>query len=415
MQLPAQYVPRTLEKEIQAAIRMPEIVAVIGARQCGKTTLLHRIAHGLEAEKKSVVDFEDRDDLALFTDDIKGFAKLYVEGRDYLFIDEFQYAEDGGKNLKYLYDTYPAKIFITGSSATELSVQSIQHLVGRIFVFELYSFSFQEYLSCKESALTGFLTGELEPGSEIIRRINGHFRDYLIYGGYPRAVLASTAEEKELVLRNIFNTYLLRDIKQILNYRDDFKLTKLIHALALQVGRTCNYRELSTLTGFNHGDLLDALNILVKTFVIVESRPFFTNKRLELVKAPKLFFLDNGFRNATIKNFQPCESRTDTGILNENYLAAELAKRGGGLRFWRTKSKAEVDFVIEAQDQVVPVEVKSALTRPAVTRSFRSFLEKYRPARAFVTSDELLAEREIAGSHVRFVPHWYLPSQQDLR
>lgn len=408
------YIPRTLEKDIRTALHMPEIVAIVGPRQCGKTTLLRHIADDLKEEKPSFVDFEDRDDLALFTNDIKGFAKLYVEGRNFLFIDEFQYAEEGGKNLKYLYDTHPVKIFITGSSATELSVQSIRHLVGRIFVFDLYPFSFREYLSYKENELTSFLTGEIEPGREIIKRIDVHFREYLIYGGYPRAALASTSEEKELVLKNIFNTYLLRDIREILNFRDDFKLTKLIHALALQIGSTCNYRELSTLTGFRYGDLLEALNILIKTFVIAESRPFYTNKRLELVKAPKLFFLDNGFRNVAIKSLQRSDQRADTGVLNENFLAAELVRYSDGLRFWRTKSKAEVDFIIEAQNQIIPIEVKSALKRPAVSRSFRSFLEKYRPARGFVTSNELLAEREIADSHVRFVPHWYLFSEDFL-
>ena len=405
------YVPRTLEKNILTTLRMPEIIAIVGPRQCGKTTLLRHIADDLKAEKLSFVDFEDRDDLSLFTNDIKGFAKLYVEGRNFLFIDEFQYAEEGGKNLKYLYDTHPIKIFITGSSATELSIQSIRHLVGRIFVFELYPFSFREYLSYKEGELTRFLTGEIEPGREMIKRIDVHFREYLIYGGYPRAALASTSEEKELVLSNIFNTYLLREIREILNFRDDFKLTQLIHALALQIGSTCNYRELSTLTGFRYGDLLEALNVLKKTFVVAESRPFYTNKRLELVKAPKLFFLDNGFRNVAIKNFQPGGQRTDTGALSENFLAAELVKYSDGLCFWRTKSKAEVDFVVEAHNQVIPIEVKSGLKKPAISRSFRSFLEKYRPAKGFVTSNELLAEREIADSRVHFVPHWYLFSE----
>ncbi len=403
------YVPRTLEKELQAVIQVPEIVAIVGPRQCGKTTLLHRMAEGLATEKLRIVDFEDREDLALFTNDIKAFAKLYVEGQDYLFIDEFQYAEEGGKNLKYLYDTYPVKIFITGSSATELSVQSIRHLVGRIFVFELYPFSFKEYLGYKEKELDVFLASENAFGSEICEKINRHFREYLIYGGYPRAALAPVVKERELVLKNIFNTYLLRDIKEILNYRDDFKLMKLIRALALQISSTCSYRELSTLTGLGYGHLLEALNILVKTFVIAESRPFYTNKRLELVKVPKLFFLDNGFRNAAIQNFQGVESRTDMGALKENFIATELAKCGYSLRFWRTKSKAEVDFIIEMRGEVIPVEVKSGLKRPAITRSFRSFIEKYHPAQAFVATDELLAEKEIAATRVRFVPHWYLP------
>ena len=118
-----EYIPRDLEKDLESALSMPEIVAVVGPRQCGKTTLLQHIARKFDPADRILVDFEDRDDLHLFVSDIKGFAELYVKGRNYLFIDEFQYAADGGKNLKYLYDHFSVKIFITGSSATELSVQ----------------------------------------------------------------------------------------------------------------------------------------------------------------------------------------------------------------------------------------------------------------------------------------------------
>jgi predicted AAA+ superfamily ATPase len=150
-------------------------------------------------------------------DDIKAFAEPHVQGQDFLFIDEFQYAADGGKNLKYIYDHFPVKIFITGSSSTELSLQRIQYLVGRIFVFNLYPFSFKEYLLYTEPKLAQLIDGRPEIGLEIIKRVNSHYADFQIYGGYPRVVLSSTNKEKETVIKNIFNTYLLREINQILN------------------------------------------------------------------------------------------------------------------------------------------------------------------------------------------------------
>jgi predicted AAA+ superfamily ATPase len=137
------YIPRVLENQINNFLGSSEIIAIIGPRQCGKTTSLHHIAVKLGFSKTGIIDFEDRDELNLFMHDIKAFAELHVQGYDFLFIDEFQYAANGGKNLKYIYDHFPVKIFITGSSATELSVQSIQYLVGRIFVFNLYPFSFK--------------------------------------------------------------------------------------------------------------------------------------------------------------------------------------------------------------------------------------------------------------------------------
>ena len=406
------YIPRILENRIDDYVKSPEIIAIIGPRQCGKTTLLHHIAANLNFTKTGIIDFEDRDELNLFMHDIKAFANLHVKGQNFLFIDEFQYATGGGKNLKYIYDHFPVKIFITGSSSTELSVQSIQYLVGRIFVFNLYPFSFKEYLRFKEPKLEQLIDGRPKIGPEIIKRINSHYADFQIYGGYPRVALSSTNQEKETVIKNIFNTYLLREINQILNYRDEFKLTRLINALALQIGSSTNYNELSSVTGFKHKELLEAIDILEKTFVIHRSTPFYKNKRLELVKSPKFFFVDNGFRNMAIKNFLPASSRTDIGALNENYIATELVKKGYSIRYWRTKSKAEVDFIIEDQGDVIPLEVKTTLNKPSVSRSFRSFLEKYQPPRGYITSQQLYDDISVNDIPVSIVPHWYLDPQR---
>ena len=405
------YIPRILENRIDDYVKSPEIIAIIGPRQCGKTTLLHHIAANLNFTKTGIIDFEDRDELNLFMHDIKAFANLHVKGQNFLFIDEFQYATGGGKNLKYIYDHFPVKIFITGSSSTELSVQSIQYLVGRIFVFNLYPFSFKEYLRFKEPKLEQLIDGRPKIGPEIIKRINSHYADFQIYGGYPRVALSSTNQEKETVIKNIFNTYLLREINQILNYRDEFKLTRLINALALQIGSSTNYNELSSVTGFKHKELLEAIDILEKTFVIHRSTPFYKNKRLELVKSPKFFFVDNGFRNMAIKNFLPASSRTDIGAINENYIATELVKKGYSIRNWRTKSKAEVDFIIEDQGDAIPLEVKTTLNKPSVSRSFRSFLEKYQPPRGYITSQQLYDDISVNDIPVSIVPHWYLDPQ----
>jgi len=123
--------------------------------------------------------------------------------------------------------------------------------------------------------------------------------------------------------------------------------------------------------------LIEALDILRYTFVIAPCRPFYTNKRLELTKSPKFYFV-----------------------------AAELLKKEVALRYWRTKSKAEVDFIIESQGNQVPVEVKSTLKNPAITRSFRSFLKKYNPPRAVVASENLYANKVIADTSVHFRPLW---------
>jgi predicted AAA+ superfamily ATPase len=108
-----------------------------------------------------------------------------------------------------------------------------------------------------------------------------------------------------------------------------------------------------------------------------------------------------------IKNFLLASSRTDTGALNENFVSTELVKKRYTIRYWRTKSKTEVDFIIEDRGDVIPLEVKTTLSKPSVLRSFRSFLDKYSPSRGFITSLQLYDEIRVNDIPVKMVPHWY--------
>lgn len=386
------YIYRFLEKSIRKYLGKKEIISVVGPRQSGKTTMLRNIFNGLK--NAIFLDFEDRETLELFNEDIKSFIELYVKKYDYLFIDEFQYAKEGGKNLKYIYDNYKIKIVVSGSSVSGLSIQSIKYLVGRIFVFNLHPFSFEEFLNYKEPELYTKIYSRRKLSKPIIERIIPYFSEFCIFGGYPRVILTKDKEEKETILRNIYNTYFLKEIKEILNLPEDYKLSKLINALALQIGSIINYNELSNISGFNHKDLLNYLNVLEKTFICLRSRPFYTNKRTELVKAPKMFFLDSGFRNIVIKNFQPIKFRQDKGALYENFIASEIAKKNIDIKYWRTKSKAEVDFVIEKNGSPMPLEVKSDLKKTKLTKSFLSFLEKYKPKKGLVLSESLFNDKD---------------------
>ena len=399
------YVDRELEKKVVSYLKRREILAMVGTRQCGKTTLMKHIFRKLV--KAKFISFEDRNTLDVFTNDIKLFIKNFVDGTKYLFIDEFQYAKNGGKQLKFVYDTCNTKIIISGSSAAELSVQSIKFLVGRILVFTLSPFSFKEFLKHKDKGLyDAFRNKKLSKIS--IKMINKLYEEYITFGGYPAVVISRTRQEKIDVLRNIFNTYLLREIKEILQISDDFKISKLIKALSLQIGSIVNYNELSSLTGFDYPELIRYLGILKKTFICLESRPFFRNKRKEIVKAPRLYFLDNGFRNIAINNFSDIDLRVDKGPLNENFAASEIFKGGYELQYWRTKAGAEVDFVVEKGGKTIPIEVKSALKGIKFTRSFRNFVSEYGPERGIILSKELLVKAAVGKSKIHFVPIFFI-------
>lgn len=395
------YIPRLLEAKVKKYINTKEIIAILGPRQSGKTTIMNKIASDLKEVK--FISFEDREILELFVQDIKGFVKLYVEGYKYLFIDEVQYAKDGGKQLKYIYDTHKIKMFISGSSASELSINSIKYLTGRVFLFNLYPLSFEEVLEYKNPKLYSLYKTKTysEP---VLKSINEYYKEFIIFGGYPRVVISKNNDEKIEVLKGIYNTYFLKEIKEILQLPDDFKLSKLIKSLAINCCGLINYDSLSSSTGFDHKDLLKNLNILNKTYITMESKPFFTNKNKELVKTPKYFFLDNGFRNYVLGNFQDVDSRTDAGDLNENFVASEIYKCDFELHYWRTKAKAEVDFIIEKNSTLTPIEVKSTLTRDNLTRSLGNYILEYSPNKVFVLSYDYQDKKDEQTSKVYFKP-----------
>jgi len=398
------YIHRFLEKKIDKYLDKKEIIAILGARQCGKTTLMKHVFEKIKKPKKAIfISFEDREILELFIKDIKEFVDRYIREVDFLFIDEFQYAKQGGKQLKYIYDAYDTKIIISGSSAPDLSIQSIKYLVGRIFVFQLNPFSFDEYLQYKDTKIyNSYLKKDLsEP---VIKTINSYYDEFVIYGGYPRVIISKDKGEKEEVLKGIYNTYFLKEIKEILQLQTDFKLSKLIKILALQIGGLANYNELSSTVSMDYHDLLKHLNILKQTFIILESRPFFTNKKKELVKSPKIFFLDNGLRNFIIRNFQKLNDRTDYGNLNENFIASELIKNEIDLKYWRTKVGAEVDFIYERNGKIIPIEVKSNLISPKITRSYRNFLQEYKSKKGFVFSKNYFFKKKFKEATIFFYP-----------
>ncbi|MCK5107924.1 MAG: ATP-binding protein, partial [Nanoarchaeota archaeon] len=309
------YIKRELEEIIKKYLKHKEIIAVIGTRQCGKTTLVKHILKDIK--KVNQITFEDIKTKNLFETDIDSFIELHIKEYDYLFIDEVQYSKDNGQKLKYIYDTSNIKIIISGSSSPDLSIHSLKYLVGRIFIFELYPFSFKEFLSYKNPELISIFNKK-KYGTEILSQLNKYLEEFLSYGGYPAVVLTESKESKKLILKNIFNTYILREIKEILELSENDKLVLLLKSFSLQIGNLINYTELSNITGFDFNTLKKYIKILEDTFICMRCLPFYTNKRTEIIKSPKIYFLDYGFRNICIDNFS--KERTDKGQIYENLI-----------------------------------------------------------------------------------------------
>ena len=365
------YIKRNLEDKIIKYLEMPEIIAVVGSRQCGKTTMLKQIMSSLTDAVS--VSFDDQNILGLFEKSPDDFIAAYVKDRKYLFIDEFQYAKHGGKILKYIFDTQKIKIIISGSSVADLTIHAIKYLVGRVLVVNLYPFDFREFLSYKDIAYlkiydecrNKFSLSEekpLEIGVPAREKLLKYYEEYLTFGGYPRVALEENIETKKELLKNIYNTYFLREVRDILGLIDDYKLGVFIKGLALQTGNLIEYNELSNLTGYSYSSVKKYLNFLEKTYICKLVRPFFKNKRTEIVKNPKVYFIDTGIRNTVINDFRGLGDRIDKGSLLENGLVTQFIKQGIDFNFWRDKKKHEVDFVLSlGNGKISAIESKTSL------------------------------------------------------
>ena len=209
-------------------------------------------------------------------------------------------------------------------------------------------------------------------------------------------------DEKKKILENIYNTYLLKEIREVLGLSEDYHLINILKSLSLQIGEIINYNELSQLSGYNYYDLRKYLNILEKTYICGFIKPFFSNKRTELVKNPKVYFYDLGFRNVCIDNFS--EERTDIGNIYENFIYSELIKKEKNIKFWNTKSKAEVDFIIEKEGKIIPIEIKSNIASEKITKSYASFIEKYKPKGGYFLSLQFEGKNKMKDPNIKFFP-----------
>ncbi|MFH2031026.1 MAG: DUF4143 domain-containing protein, partial [Bacteroidota bacterium] len=189
---------------------------------------------------------------------------------------------------------------------------------------------------------------------------------------------------------------LLREVKDLIGVSGSDNLISLIKALSLQIGNLINFRELSDLSGFNHQTLKKNINILEELFICKRCYAFHKNPRTEIVKTPKIYFIDYGLRNIIIDNFS--SHRSDKGALYENLIYTEFLKRDKELKYWRTKSGAEVDFILDNE----PIEVK---TMPKTSRSFYSFINKYDPKNGYIISTKEGEDIVTDQYRIKFMPY----------
>ncbi|MEW5896682.1 MAG: ATP-binding protein [Nanoarchaeota archaeon] len=416
-----QILNRKLEKKLWKVIGRREIIGLRGARQSGKTTLLKIIEMKLSGNK-AFLNFDLAEHRRTLEETPVDLVKRFKKENEklFFFLDEIQKVKDAGEKLKIIYDQFPeVKMFISGSSSLELKTKVLPALVGRLFLYELYTFDFEEFLSAKDEGLARVykekklsLKNFFEDADEIAQpsfkdEFLGYWKEYLVFGGYPEVVKSSDDEEKKLILKNIFNLYLEKDIINFFRIEETSKFEDFLKVLAFGISNVLSVSSLSSKMNISHQKAEGFLNILQHTYTISLLKPFYKNLVTEIRKAPKIYFLDFGLRNSVINNFLNFDSRTDGGELMENFVFRELtsAFEDYKVNYWRTTGKAEVDFVLSKSGKLIPIEVR--LSEGKLGKSFYSFLKSYQPEKAVIVTLDKFAKQVINRTTIYWVPVFY--------
>lgn len=345
-------VERVILNKITASLRRNKVIMILGARRVGKTILINQIIDNLE-EPYLKLNGEDYSTHHLLENrSVQNYKHILGEKR-ILIIDEASKIPDIGSKLKLMIDEIgDIKILVTGSSAFDLQSQLGEPLTGRKIQFHLFPFSEQELL-----------------GSENITEKEDSLNQRLVYGNYPEVTLIKNLEDKSQYLKEITNSYLLKDILIFENIKNSSKVMNLLRLVAYQVGNEVSLQEIGKQLQISRNTVEKYLDLLSKVFIIHKLEGFSRNLRKEIVKNSKWYFYDNGIRNAVIANFNSITFRNDVGLLWENYILSERIKHQHSSNmivnnyFWRTYDQQEIDLIEEREGSFFAYEFKWSGTK----------------------------------------------------
>lgn len=358
-------IERSIEADILDRINDNKSIILLGPRQCGKTTLLKSIA-GKSGKPFIWFNGDNPADARLLENSTVDRLKSIIGKNEIIIIDEAQDIPNIGKTIKLIID-YIGNVcpVISGSSSFELSNELNEPLTGRKYEYQLFPMAFKE--------LVGYAD---------IRTELQQVEQRLIFGSYPEIIINS-GREKEL-LNLLATSYLYKDIFKFGNIRKPSELEKIVQLLAWQVGNEVNISEVAKSAGTTSETVERYIDILEKAFVVFRLPAFARNVRNEIKKNKKIFFYDNGIRNAVIGNYSYLTNRNDVGALWENYLVSERRKLNfynrfyGQTYFWRTQQQQEIDYLEEIDGKISAYEFK---WNPNKKSSFPlTFTKNYQPA-----------------------------------
>jgi len=356
-----------------------QVLILLGSRQVGKTTLVKKI---FPDGDYFLVDNEPIKKI-LETYDIETYKTLINKNSKEIIIDEIHLLSNPGRAIKIIYDQLEEiRIIITGSSSFHIKNKTGESLAGRKIDYNIYPLTFSEYLTQKgiEKDLNFNIIEkiindkEYNPKDKLYKfDIKSILNSVLIYGQYPHSI-KNPNDEKYLL--NFVDSLIFKDILE-LSLIENKKLAKdLLKLLAFQIGNLINYSELAVSLKADQRTIKRYIEIFEQSFIIYRLYPYSKSKRDEIIKSAKIFFYDNGVRNALIGDFSDLNSRIDKGALFENFIVGELIKQHSyseknfKFYYWRTKQGSEIDVVLEKGSELIGVEVK--YRRKAFNKAFKN-------------------------------------------
>ncbi len=336
-------ISRQLQTNIASRFYKSKAIILLGPRQVGKTTLIKQILNDndyilLDGDNPTVLRLLNRPDL--------GQIKEIIADKKIVFIDEAQQIPDIGVTSKLIVDYFPeVQLILSGSSSFELTNVMSEPLTGRKWTYNLWQISWAEWQKH---------IGLIESEQDLENR--------LIYGFYPDVL--NNPSDKKIILNELVSSYLYKDVLMYGKLKKSDEIYKLLQALAFQVGSEVSYNELSSVTGLSFKTVESYINVLEQAFVIFRLNSFSKNLRNEIRKGRKIYFYDNGVRNAIIGQFSNFNLRNDIGALWENFLVSERKKHlsynkiFANTYFWRTTQQQEIDYIEEINGNLFAFEFK---------------------------------------------------------
>ena len=376
------------ERLMRHFAKYKEVMVLLGARQTGKTTILKRL---FPSACYLLVDNEPVRKI-LETYDIKTYQTLFPADCDILVIDELHLVDNPGRVAKIIYDQKPnIKLVITGSSSFHLKNKTTESLAGRKIDYQLFPLTFSEYLyqqqiesSLNFQILENVLCGGGDADKLLPFDLQAILGNVLIYGLYP-GMIAHPHDQQYLL--NLVDSLIFKDLIDLQLIENRKLALQLLKVLAHQIGNLINYAELSRKLEADARTIKRYIEIFEQNFILYRLYPYSKNPRLEINKSPKIYFYDNGIRNALINNFNVLLDRNDVGALFENFIICELLKAnsyqqtGQIMHFWRDNNGAEVDLVLNRGNELIGVEIKYGQGK--ISQAFRN---KYPEATALTVN-----------------------------